>query len=180
MEAYRTSPTPDKRGGFLATQRDKAPHKTHHAPVIRAEFELLAEPPPDVQERRSAPPAKRARPKTSQAKTPERHAPPPPAPIPAGARANGRAGEGDPLFAAGAGLALLDVFLRNNPPAAGALRARLALQSAAASAKILRINAEPRCATSASPSATRSGPRRPFCPSGAMAPAGRPASTQAG
>jgi hypothetical protein len=46
------------------------------------------------------------------------------------------------LFAAGAGLALLDAFLRADPPAAGALRARLALQSAAASAKILRLNAD--------------------------------------
>jgi hypothetical protein len=46
------------------------------------------------------------------------------------------------LFAAGAGLALLDAFLRADPPAAGALRSRLALQSAAASAKILRVNAD--------------------------------------
>jgi hypothetical protein len=46
------------------------------------------------------------------------------------------------LFAAGAGLALLDVLLRADPPAVGALRARLALQSAAACAKILRINAD--------------------------------------
>ena len=67
---------------------------------------------------------------------------PPPAPIPAWARASGRAGEGDPLFAAGAGLALLDAFLRADPPAAGALHARLALKSAAASAKILRVNAD--------------------------------------
>jgi hypothetical protein len=40
------------------------------------------------------------------------------------------------------GLALLDAFLRADPPAAGALRSRLALQSAAASAKILRLNAD--------------------------------------
>ena len=33
-------------------------------------------------------------------------------------------------------------FLRRDPPAAGALRSRLALQSAAASAKILRLNAD--------------------------------------
>ena len=46
------------------------------------------------------------------------------------------------LFFAGAGLALLDAILRRDPPAAGALRARLALQSAAASAKILRLNAD--------------------------------------
>ena len=60
---------------------------------------------------------------------------------PAWARASGRAGLGDPLFAAGAGLALLDSFLRHDPPAAEALRSRLALQSAAAAAKILRLNA---------------------------------------
>ena len=64
------------------------------------------------------------------------------APVPAWARASGRAGQGDPLFAAGAGLALLDGFLRRDRPCAGALRARLALQSAAASAKILRLNAD--------------------------------------
>jgi hypothetical protein len=64
---------------------------------------------------------------------------PPPAPVPAWARASGRAGEGDPLFAAGATLALLDAALRRDPTAAGALRSRLALQSAAASAKILRL-----------------------------------------
>jgi Protein of unknown function (DUF1403) len=114
--------------------------------VICADLDLLAEPPPDVQERLSAPPAKRALAKTSQAKTPEPHALPAPAPIPAWARANGRAGEGGRLFAAGAGLALLDAFLRADPPAAGALRARLALQSAAASAKLLRLNRRSRAA----------------------------------
>ena len=67
---------------------------------------------------------------------------PPPAPMPAWARASGRAGEGDPLFAAGAGLALLDAFLRRDPPCAGALRSRLALMSAGACAKILRLNAD--------------------------------------
>jgi hypothetical protein len=46
------------------------------------------------------------------------------------------------LFAAGAGLALLDAHLRRDPPWARALRSRLALQSAAASAKILRLNAD--------------------------------------
>jgi hypothetical protein len=108
--------------------------------VIRTEFELLADRPPDLQERLPAPPAKRARAKRSPAKTPERRGPPPPTPIPAWARASGTAGEG--LFAAGAALALLDAALRGNPPAAGALRSRLALQSAAASAKILRLNAD--------------------------------------
>ncbi len=46
------------------------------------------------------------------------------------------------MFAAGAGLALLDAHLRADPPAAGALRSRIALQSAAASAKILSVNAD--------------------------------------
>ena len=50
--------------------------------------------------------------------------------------------QGEPLFAAGAGLALLDACLRADLPAASALRARLALRSAAASAKILRLNAD--------------------------------------
>jgi hypothetical protein len=68
---------------------------------------------------------------------------PPPAPMPAWARASGRAGEGDPLFAAGAGLALLDACLRRDPRCAGALRSRLALTSTAASAKILRLNVRP-------------------------------------
>ena len=116
--------------------------RTHHAPVIRADFQLLADRIPDREDCVPAPPATRMRAKTRQAKTSERNAPPVPAPIPAWARASGRAGQGDPLFAAGAGLALLDACLRSDPPAAGALRSRLALQSAAASAKILRLNAD--------------------------------------
>jgi hypothetical protein len=80
--------------------------------VIRANLKLLDDPTPEPLERVSAPSAKRTRAKTSQAKT------------------------------AGAGLALLDACLRADLPAAGALRSRLALQSAAASAKILRLNAD--------------------------------------
>ena len=110
--------------------------------MIRPEFELLADRAPDSPERDDARPATRARAKPSPAKTAERQAFPPPGPIPAWARASGRAGEGEPLFFAGAGLALLDAALRADPPAAGALRSRLALQSAAASAKILRANAD--------------------------------------
>ena len=109
--------------------------------MIRPDFDPLADLPPDTAERVDAPPATRARAKTSPAKPPERPAFPP-APIPAWAQASGRAGEGDPLFAAGAGLALLDAALRRDAPEAGVLRARLALQSATASAKILRINAD--------------------------------------
>jgi Protein of unknown function (DUF1403) len=144
MQSYRTLPHSDKPGGFRARHRDKPPHKTHHAHVIRAEFQLLADAPPDRERcvpAPPAPPATRSRAKRTPAKIPEQQAPPPPA-IPAWARASGRGGEGDPLFAAGAALALLDAALRLEPPAAGALRARLALQSAAACAKILRLNAD--------------------------------------
>ena len=66
----------------------------------------------------------------------------PSAAAPTWARASGRAGQGDPLFFAGAGLALLDAVLRRDPACAGALRSRLALKSAAASATILRLNAD--------------------------------------
>ena len=141
-QAYRTSPAPDKWGALRAKRRDKAPHKTHHAPVICDDFQPLADAPPDREDRVPAPPVTRARAKASPAKTPEQQAFPSPAPIPAWARARGWAGVGGPLFAAGAGLALLDAYLRADPPAAGALRSRLALQSAAASAKILRLNAD--------------------------------------
>jgi len=65
-----------------------------------------------------------------------------PGPAPAWARASGRAGEGEALFSAGAGLALLDGCLRRDPPTAGALRCRLALHSATACAKILRLHAD--------------------------------------
>jgi hypothetical protein len=109
--------------------------------VIRPEFEPLADRAPDSPERDDARPATRARAKPSPAKTAERQAFPP-APIPAWARASGRAGEGDPLFAAGAALALLDGHLRTDPPAAGALRVRLALKSATASAKMLSVNTD--------------------------------------
>ena len=109
--------------------------------MIRADPHLLADPPADPGESVTAPLRKRARAKPSIAKAPERQAFPPPTPVPAWARASGRA-DGDPLFFAGAGLALLDAHLRRDPPAAGALRSRLALQSAAASAKILRLNAD--------------------------------------
>jgi hypothetical protein len=141
-QSYRTFPSNDKRGGFFAPTRDKPPRKTHHTPVIRADLDLLAEPPAHVQERLSAPFRQARRTRRPSTKTPEHQAFPPPAPIPAWARAPGRAGEGEPLFAAGAGLALLDAFLRTDPPAAGALRSRLALQSAAACAKILRLNTD--------------------------------------
>jgi hypothetical protein len=143
MEAYRTLRRPDKRGGFFAITGDKAPRAIHHAPVIRGDLELLADLPPDPEDRVPAPLAMRARAKPSPAKTPERRqAFASPAPFPSWARASGRAGQGDPLFAAGASLALLDAHLRRDPPAVGALRSRLALKSAAACAKLLRLNAD--------------------------------------
>jgi hypothetical protein len=109
--------------------------------VIRTEFERLADRTPDRLERTPASLRQSLRTKRTSTKTPERQALPSP-PIPAWARAGGRAGEGEPLFFAGAGLASLDAALRADPPAAGALRSRLALQSAAASGRILRINAD--------------------------------------
>jgi hypothetical protein len=82
---------------------------------------------------------------------------------------------------AGAGLALLDAVLRADPPDAGALRARLALQSAAASAKILRLNADAAALRDLSFAAGDPiGPAANFGPCGAMSPADRPASTPAG
>jgi Protein of unknown function (DUF1403) len=107
--------------------------------VIRADLDLVIDLPPDPEDRGPAPIRKRARAKPTSTKTPETQGLPPPAPVPTWARASGRP-DGDPLFFAGASLALLDAALRRDPPAAGALRARLALQSAAASAKLLRLN----------------------------------------
>jgi Protein of unknown function (DUF1403) len=110
--------------------------------VIRADPDLNSEPLVDPGEGVPAPGLRRARPprKSADALIRQPFSSLAAAPVPAWARASGRAGQGDPLFFAGAGLALLDAHLRRDPPAAGALRARLALQSAAASAKILRLN----------------------------------------
>jgi len=110
--------------------------------VIRADSHSSSDRAPALGDGGATTLPRRARARSNAAKTPERQAFPAPAPVPSWARLAGKAGEGAPLFAAGAGLALLDAFLRRDPPAAGALRARLALQSAAASAKILRLNAD--------------------------------------
>jgi hypothetical protein len=142
MQTYRTSPQQDKRGGFLVTHRDKPPPPIHHRDVIRSALTLVSDPRVDLGEGGAAPLRRRAGKGQAAATIPEKPAFPPPAAVPAWARANGRAGDTEPLFAAGASLALLDAHLRRDPPAAGALRARLALQSAAASAKILRLNAD--------------------------------------
>ena len=111
-QSYRTFPPHDKRGGSLAQTGDKAPPTIHHAPgdsrrpqpARRPASRTLA----NALARRSRRPPKRSGPR----RKPRRRKPfRQPAPIPAWARASGRAGEGDPLFAAGAGLALLDGFL---------------------------------------------------------------------
>jgi hypothetical protein len=111
--------------------------------VIRAELEPLSTLAADLGEAVPAPGLRRARAARKSADALIRQPFPSlaAAPVPAWARASGRAG-GDPLFAAGAGLALLDAHLRRDPPAAGGLRSRLALTSAAAAAKILRLNAD--------------------------------------
>ncbi|MBV9906418.1 MAG: DUF1403 family protein, partial [Hyphomicrobiales bacterium] len=108
--------------------------------MIRADRAPLADPTADAAETVVAPIRASARAKRTAA-NPLAPQPFPPLAAPAWARASGRA-DGDPLFFAGASLALLDAHLRGDPPAAGALRQRLALQSAAASAKILRLKAD--------------------------------------
>jgi Protein of unknown function (DUF1403) len=115
--------------------------------VIRPDPDLpatLADPTADFAESVAAP----IRPSTRAKRTPAnpfgQQGLPFPAAPPSWARASGTAGQGDPLFAAGASLALLDAVLRRDPPAAGALRSRLALLNAGASARILRVNADER------------------------------------
>ncbi len=109
--------------------------------MIRADLTLVPNPAADPDDGVPAP----LRPRAGRARMPDtpltKHTFPPSAPVPAWARASGRA-DGDPLFFAGAALALFDAHLRAGSPAAGALRARLALQSGAASAKILRLNVD--------------------------------------
>ena len=110
--------------------------------MIRADPDPISTPAADPGMDVANAPGKRRRRKPDAHNTLERQAFPPPAPVPSWARASGRAEQGDPLFAAGAGLALLDAFLRRDPPGAGALRSRLALISAGACAKLLRLNAD--------------------------------------
>jgi Protein of unknown function (DUF1403) len=110
--------------------------------VIRADLTLAPDPIADLGNGVPMPARPRAGTSPAAPKGPKTPAFPPAA-VPAWARASGRAGQqGDPLFFAGAGLAFLDAVLRRDPPAAGALRARLALQSAAATAKVLRVNGD--------------------------------------
>jgi hypothetical protein len=109
--------------------------------VIRADLDVLPDPIAELDQGTPVRSRRRGRAKGATA-NPLPAQPFPPPGVPSWARASGRAGEGDPLFFAGAGLALLDTCLRAEPPAAGALRQRLALTSAAAFAKILRVNAD--------------------------------------
>ncbi|HTU10348.1 MAG TPA: DUF1403 family protein, partial [Allosphingosinicella sp.] len=113
--------------------------------MIRADLapspDPLADPTADAAERIPAPLGQSPRAKRTAANSLVPQPFPPPA-TPSWARASGRAGESHPLFAAGASLALLDAHLRRDAPAAGALRQRLALISATASAKILRLNVD--------------------------------------
>jgi hypothetical protein len=110
--------------------------------VIRAEPKPLPEPIADLVVGDVDAPRTSRRNKRDARKAPERQAFAPPAFVPSWAKFSSRAGEDDTLFSAGASLALLDAFLRQDPPCAGALRQRLALQSAAASAKILRLRTD--------------------------------------
>jgi Protein of unknown function (DUF1403) len=142
MQSYRTSSQQDKRGGFRDTNRDKPPPAIHHREVIRPELTLVSDPRVDLGEGVAAPFRRRAGKGRAAATIPGTPALPPRAAVPAWARAHGSAGESDPHFFAGVSLGLLDAHLRSDPPAAGALRSRLALQNAATSAKILRLNAD--------------------------------------
>jgi Protein of unknown function (DUF1403) len=110
--------------------------------VIRAEPDPIPASAADLAIDGGEPLRRRRRTKRDAEKAPQRQAFAPPALVPSWARATGRAGEGEALFAAGASLALLDRFPRREPPCAGALRQRVALQAAAASAKILRLRAD--------------------------------------
>jgi hypothetical protein len=127
--------------------------------VIRVEPDSLFAPPADMAVASADAPRPRRPSKRDAAKAPERQAFAPPALVPLWAKVSGRAGEGELLFAAGAGLALLDAFLRREPPGGPVLRQRLALHAAAASAKVLRLRADEaalrnlRFAVSAEPSA---------------------------
>ena len=164
-------------------QRDKAPPKTHHAPVIRADLDPRSRPP--RRPRRSAVPRRcgGARgPRRTSAKPWKRTAFPPPAPVPAWARASGRAGRAIRCSAAGAGLALLDACSAPRP----ARRRGAALAPRAAERRGLRQDPAPqrRRSRAARPALRRrrrrSGPRRSCFSCGATSPAGRPASTPAG
>ena len=157
--------------------------RTHHRQVIRADLTLVPDPLADLGEAVPAPASAGAR-----AKTPIRRKPRNSKPFrrrrrfrPGRGQAEGQ-GRAIRCSSPAPSLALLDAYLRRDPPAAGALRARLALQSAAASAKILRLNTDE--ARAARPALRRRRPPGPagakLLSCGASSPAGRPASTPAG
>ena len=96
-------------------------------------------------------PASRAAPATRPRRRPPVDPDPPQNPLnyrpfPSWARLEPKPLEEGPaaFFAAGAGLALLDGVVRENPPFAGALRQRLALKAAAAGARLLRLREDER------------------------------------
>jgi Protein of unknown function (DUF1403) len=152
----------------------------HHAQVIRADLTLVPDPLAELREAVPALGVSQARTKANSPKAPEIKTFPPPAAVPAWARASGRAGESAPLFFAAAGLALLDAFLRREPPCAGALRSRLALQSAAASATILRLNADQGALRDLRFAIGDAGPAARLLQLWRASPPARPASTLAG
>jgi hypothetical protein len=150
---------------------DKAPRRTHHGDVIRADLTLVPDPLADLGESGPAPLRPSAATSRTSAKAPKMPAFPSPAPVPAWARASGRAGRDDPLFFAGAGLALLDAACAATRPPPGRC------------ARAWRFRAPPRpprfcastptkarCATCASPSAMTPVPRQDCCACGATSP----------
>jgi hypothetical protein len=110
--------------------------------MIRADDAPLADPTVDPAEDAPTRPRRRAKATRNAANALNRQAFAPPTPVPSWARLSGRAGQGEPSFAAGASLALLDARLRLDPPFAGALGQRLARMSAGTSAKLLRLRAD--------------------------------------
>ena len=150
--------------------------------VIRADLTLVPDPLADLGDGVPAPPRRSARePKPELGENPGQQAFPPPAPIPAWARASGRAGEGDPLFAAGAGLALLDALSAPRP----ARRRGAALPPGAPERRRFRQDPAPqrrrsRAARPALRGRRPAGPAARLLRSGATSPGGRPASTPAG
>ena len=114
---------------------DKAPRSSHHD---RMQF--------DPSDPFFSAPAARAAPATRPRRRPPVESASPQSPLnyrpfPSWARLDPKVQDAGTaaFFAAGASLALLDGILRQNPPFAGALRNRLALRAAAASARILRM-----------------------------------------
>ena len=172
--------TPRQAGRIIRhKQRDKAPLKIHHAPVIRADLDLLADPPPDLgegvpaplREARASEAERGENPGTARFRRRRRSRP-------GRGRAEGQ-GRAIPCSppAPGSRFSTPSCAPTRPPPERCALASRFRAPPPPPKS-CASTPTKPRCATSASPSATRSGPRRTSCRSGAMAPAGRPASTR--